>query len=240
MKSKKLTLLVLAFLVLSTVKTNAMKGDLTYEEGAKKYEYTEEDLQSLKRKNDMIEKEIESDKRNKLKVNKIKPASCIGDGKIATLPITCFKQEKTYWCGPATVKQVLNYVNGYSYSQSYYAKALNTTTNGTDMTVIAKYLDKNVKFKYDYSDIGSFSTWIYRIKHGIDYKMPAVLDINTNKIKYWPYRTSGHFVNTSGYNDCKRQVRITDPYGPGLGNKWYDYNSLYKVNSDHFRRAMIW
>ena len=240
MKVKKLPLLVLSILVLTTGKVCAMKGDLTYEEGAKQYKYTEEDLKSLKKKNAIIKKAIESDKQKKLTGNKIKPASCIGDGKIATLPITCFKQERSYWCGPATVKQVLNFANGYSYSQSYYARALGTTTKGSDMTVIARYLDKNVKFKYDYSNIGSFSTWIYRIKHGIDYNMPAVLDIDTREIKYWPYRTPGHFINTSGYNDCNRKVRITDPYGPGLGNRWYDYNSLYKVNYDHFRRAMIW
>lgn len=85
------------------------------------------------------------------------------------------------------------------------------------------------------------STIIYNASQGI----PVILDINTQNISSFPYATSGHFVNTSGVNfrvlssGATTKVRITDPWTPGLGNRWYNSSTLYQANNAHFRQAFI-
>ena len=72
---------------------------------------------------------------------------------------------------------------------------------------------------------------------------PAILDINTENVEGWPYKSSGHFVNVSGYKKAEldvKEIRIIDPYGPGLGNCWYPIDMLYQANENHFRQAFIW
>lgn len=82
----------------------------------------------------------------------------------------------------------------------------------------------------------------YKVYYGIKHGYPSILDINTNGYT-WPYVTSGHFINTSGFDyrsDGYCRVRITDPYGPGLENNWYYAGTLYNVNNNHWRKAIIW
>lgn len=202
-------------------------GDLTLEEGAEIYVPSEEDKKLLKEKLAEIEK-IE--------------ANYLPDGEYYTLGVPVYQQINGYYCGPATVKQVTQYVKGSSNSQDYYAKQLGTTTAGTDMTRIKTFLQKNVWSSYVYSSIGTSGEWLSKIRYGMRVKKPAVLDIDTRKVSAFPYNSSGHFVNTSGL-DTKYQpvrVRITDPYGPGLGNRWYRSTDLYNANKNHWRQAIIW
>ncbi|OLS02459.1 C39 family peptidase [Tissierella creatinophila] len=165
------------------------------------------------------------------------------DGEYRTLSVPVFKQENGYYCGPATVKQVRHFIKGSSHSQSYYAGELKTSTSGTDMTVLSNYLKNNVKSNYIYASIGSYDSWMSKVNYGMRNSMPAVLDINTKNVSAFPYESIGHFVNTSGY-DTKNgpgvKVRITDPNGPGLGNRWYNARDVYNANNNHFRKAMIY
>lgn len=211
----------------SVSNAQAMKGDLTKSEGAKEYVYTQEELNIL---------------NNKMRQMKNYEFGINGydDGEYYALNVEPFLQIETYYCGPATVKQVEKYIKGTSKTQRTYAGILGTTINGTNMEKIARYLRSNVKANYVYQNIGDFNAWLNKVKYGAKNKMPAVLDINTNSVP-WPYKTPGHFVNTSGY-DTKRgfRVRITDPYGPGFGNRWYNPRTVYNANNAHWRKAMIW
>ena len=56
-----------------------------------------------------------------------------------------YKQETTYYCGPATLKQTMQYINKRSLPQSAYASALGTTTAGTDGMNIIKYFNDNLR-----------------------------------------------------------------------------------------------
>lgn len=42
--------------------------------------------------------------------------------KEVTINVQEFRQEEDYYCGPATVKQVLNYITGSSLEQADYAE----------------------------------------------------------------------------------------------------------------------
>lgn len=109
------------------------------------------------------------------------------------------------------------------------------------MTNIDDVLNDESSENYVYSDINSYDWWTTRVMFGIDSELPAILDINTYNISAWPYDTSGHYINTSGYDyRTGSKIRITDPYTSGLGNVWYNAIDVYDANDAHFRQAMIW
>ncbi|WP_405131628.1 C39 family peptidase [Paenibacillus sp. FSL H8-0317] len=171
-------------------------------------------------------------------------------GDLKTVGVTPFKQETTYWCGPATSKQVLNYLNGSSESQSYYAQKLGTTKDGTDFTVVDDVLNNlQSNYTYSYSTSLPIESWKYAIMYSSDNYHPAVLDlkITGNELENYTGTVSGHIINVSGYefrtNDAK--VRLTDPYDQGNrgkthGNKWYTLEKVWQANQNHFRQAIIW
>ena len=179
-------------------------GDMTYEEGAV----------------DIITpqmKALEQQKLNVLYRNRISYPSKI------TLTVKHFTQENGHYCGPATVKQVVHWVNGSSNSQDWYAEKLGTTSAGTTMTNIPGVLNDCIDEEfYVYSSIGTQAKWLDKVRSSIYNERPAVLDINTLELydeEKFPYPTDGHFVNVSGYSST--QVRITDP-NDAAGNVWYD------------------
>lgn len=156
------------------------------------------------------------------------------------LSMPWFKQENGHYCGPATVKQVLHYINNTSLSQDDYAKELGTTSAGTDMTKIPGVLNAHiVGGSYAYADIGNAANWLTIVRTSLYNDRPAILDINTNENYDFPYRSSGHFVNVSGYDGVPAKVRITDP-NDSYQHAWYTVNSLYGANSAHWRKAIIW
>ena len=197
-------------------------GDLTYEEGAV------DNISPEMR-------ELERQKLNALYRNRVSYPSGM------TLAVTRFGQETNYYCGPATVKQVVHWVNGSSNSQQWYANKLGTTTEGTNMTDIPGVVNDCInEHHYVYSSMGTQAEWMNKIRSSIYNERPAILDINTTQLyadKKFPYKTDGHFVNVSGYSAT--QVRITDP-NDAAGNVWYDIDVLYSANDAHFRKAIIW
>jgi len=239
MKTKRFIALFLAFAMMAmagsiaaTATGNTPNGDLSYEDGGKIY--------------------VQDAKVYALEQQKLNEAQQLRQQLqlsrayfIKVLNVPCFQQETSYWCGPATVKQVEHYLKNRSDTQASYAKALGTTTAGTDMTAIATYLNSNVNRWYTYSSIGSRTTWEDMIIWGMQNNLPAVLDIKTTNVNNIPYNSEGHFVNTSGIDYISAShwdnwVRITDPFGVALGNRWYTAADLYSANNAHWRKAMIW
>ncbi|MBN3554020.1 C39 family peptidase [Fictibacillus nanhaiensis] len=176
----------------------------------------------------------------------------IPGGTYRAISVPSFKQETSYWCGPATTKQVLHYLNGSSSSQSTYASGLGTTTAGTDFSKIDDYLNsKQSKNNYIYSSGNSYSTWSDRIDYSLSKSVPApvVLDLEIYP-SYMPKYTThiaGHILNVSGEDSRNSpvQIRLTDPYDQGsrgvtLGNVWHPHKGVYDANMDHFRQAILW
>ena len=165
------------------------------------------------------------------------------EGYYRTLAVPCFQQENDYYCGPATVKQVVHYLNGSSQSQSYYANKIGTTTAGSEMPRICNFVKTETGKNYEYMDIQNYANWAGKIQANTAAGIPVILDIKANAGSGWPYTISrGHYINTSGF-DSRRgggvKVRVTDPCASGLGNRWYDGQVVFSVNNNHFRHAMI-
>lgn len=226
-----MVLSICASMNISVYAAEPIDGDLTIEEGANATLNTIENQRLLEQKRAQLE-EI----KEQLSMGLYSPRAL----DYNTLSITCFQQETNYWCGPATVKQVVHFLNGSSNSQAYYAEKLKTTEAGTDMTLIPGVIKAETGVEYAYDSIGTESSWFDKIFVSVMNSQPAILDINTMNVSAFPYSVGGHLVNVSGYDATgTKQVRITDPFVKGLGNRWYNATDLYTANSNHFRQAVV-
>ncbi|MEA1975190.1 MAG: C39 family peptidase [Bacillota bacterium] len=207
---------------------SGVQGELTVEEGADVYITPQEEL------------DLYAEMEAKLKLENLRS---FPDGKYKTLSIPVFEQEENYYCGPATIKQVVHFLNSSSDNQNTIANEMGTTCNGTNMLEIRNYLNNNTSENYTYRGevTNYYYTWLNFITTDIDIDKPVILEIDTTNIDSWPYVTEGHYVNVSGY-DTKYsygEIRITDPWGPGLGNRWYTMEDVHQANDQHWRKAII-
>lgn len=110
-------------------------GDFSLEEGAEVYIFTPEER---------IKSQVRLALTNQMQITF--PAH-------TELSDPWFKQQNGHYCGSATVKQVLHYINGISQSQDDYAQELGTTSAGTDMTRIPEVLNSHISgYEYAYDD----------------------------------------------------------------------------------------
>ncbi len=203
-------------------------GDLSIEEGGNEYILTEEDVL-------LDQQKMEED---------IPEPSAAGDFNI-NFNMDCEIQENDSYCGPATVRNVLQYINGEAKSQGFYAHKdrLNTTDAGTDMTRIPDVLNKyQNQHTYVYKEFSDLTTWKSRVKKDTKKYVPVVLDIKSTETN-WRYKTNGHFLCTGGYiyneNDTD-YVWICDSHPEKGGVYKVSAKKAYTVNREHSRSAMIW
>lgn len=137
-----------------------------------------------------------------------------------TAAIPYFKQQNSYYCGPATTKQSLHYISGTSPTQSVIANGLGTTTAGTDGAMIVTYMNANQSEVY-YIDItpANEADMASRIYRGMSfYGSAPILRLKMTTGQGWDYASSGHFMNASGiYSSAYSttgalQYEVTDPY----------------------------
>ncbi len=136
------------------------------------------------------------------------------------LAMTVYAQEESYYCGPATLKQTTQYLNGKSESQSTIATTVGTTSkNGTEVSKMVDYLISNTTNAYAdlwwYKDKASF---VDTIKSSIDDGIPVVLHMSTDSTyvggtNEWYYTTDGHYMNIRGYKKSGDLIAVADPYG---------------------------
>ena len=150
---------------------------------------------------------------------------------------------------------VVDYLNGNSYSQSYYADKLRTTRDGTDMNLIWSVLNNETRAGYRYYSFNNMNEWLKEIKYALVRDYPVIADIDTRGYD-WGYRTTGHFIVISGldidfggaspYNVDKfenknnrvvQEAKINDSNTRSV--YWKNMISVYDVNRNHFRSALI-
>lgn len=199
---------------------------------------TEEQLQIL----------AESEKKLK---SGVEPLATIPGGLYRTIAVPSYKQTTSYYCGPATIKQVVQFLKGSSLAQSSYASQLGTTSSaGSDFSLVDNVLNNNqTKKTFVYGNIGTYDNWANRIKTSLTNNYPVVLDLKITP-SYMPKYTrniAGHILNVSGVNTTSTpfQVRLTDPFDEGgrgvtLGNVWHPQKGVYDANNAHFRKAFIY
>nr|WP_258074456.1 C39 family peptidase [Brevibacillus laterosporus] len=149
---------------------------------------TQEQIDALQEKEEDLEKflqdkyeEISREEIHELSTSEIQRVFKEDEKVRGTIGVKVFEQETNYWCGPATVKQVLHYINGNSKSQKSYAKKLGTTTDGTDFSVIDNVLNDNQnknKYVYTTHDFDQKYKFLDKIEYGVEHDYPVVIDLS--------------------------------------------------------------
>lgn len=224
------------------------------------------------KKDERVKKLMEELAKKKGKQSQVEADCIIPDntyGKI-TIWVANYKQERTYWCGPACVKQSLSFhkrVSGSSYSlpsQATLAEKIGTTTSGSLTTKIADALNSySGKFGYIYylaSDIAYCENPLVvfrsRIVSMIYYKETAPIVLLQTRYLH-RYKSEGkyirHYVTISGYDDSSNPVkmRTVDPnYDDRFLGIWWDpvgcteadgvFRAVYNADLEGTNKVMAW
>ena len=169
-------------------------------------------------------------------------------------------QNRTYWCGPATMQAIGWGSSKERTDQAVWARRLRTTSAGTAITDIVRVVNNHTKYDrknyagtYIALDIGDFTfrQW-YRLmmRHIHDYRAPVVLH-PVLLTQYYPYLdddASGHFQVGRGYDqnpDGNRQIGYFEPWDqsrfdpsePTIDRvQWRNAYKSYRANLDHFQQ----
>ena len=120
---------------------------------------------------------------------------------VSKLSITNYKQDNGYYCGPANVKQVVQYLNGSSSTQSTYANYMGTNSDGTYVYAVRNALNYYTNQNYNYVlgsnyNSSSFSTLV---KNKISSNKPIILHANTASLAMYNGTSIGHYLTVNGY-----------------------------------------
>lgn len=166
---------------------------------------------------------------------------------LQTRPVTNFKQEKTYYCGPAATRQALSFHKAKSGSstglpsQTTLAKKIGTTSDGSATTGLVSALNSyNGTFgsvSYIASNItgttSPYETFVNRIGTMLrsittNPTTPIIL-AQTKYIPRYNSVSSRHYMTISGINDnvSPMQMRSVDPHYKSAyyGVRWENVGS---------------
>lgn len=158
-------------------------------------------------------------------------AQALNSYGLVTRPVSNFKQEKTYWCGPACARQSLSFHKTHSKSstalpsQTTLASAIGTTTDGSSTSKMVQALNsydgRFGKVWYLASDItdtaNPYHTFVNRIgtmlRTSVDGTAPIILTRTSFLARYGTV-SSRHYMNISGIDDrtAPMQMRSVDPH----------------------------
>lgn len=155
------------------------------------------------------------------------------DGEWYGINVTAYKQEKTYWCGPASARQTLSFHKGKSGSgtalpsQTTLSGKIGTTTSGSTTTGIASGLNAYAA-TYGYTGNKYVAANLKNLTNPLatfETRIKGVLKSQTNapviliQTKYLP-RYNGvsirHYNTVSAYSyetaTGKKQIKMVDPH----------------------------
>ncbi|MHB8761424.1 MAG: C39 family peptidase [Coriobacteriia bacterium] len=184
--------------------------------------------------------------------------------------VPCYKQERTYWCGPAAVRQSLYWhkaVSGSAIalpSQTTLASRIGTTTSGSTTSGIARALNSYRgtfgTHHYVASDISNTSDPLGVFYNRIgamlaskaDGTVPIVL-LQTSQLSRCRGHSSRHYVTISGIDDRSVPVRMRDVdpnwrvayrgiYWDDVGCTTYNglFRACYQADLEGSNLAMAW
>jgi hypothetical protein len=160
------------------------------------------------------------------------------------------RQERTYWCGPATV-QCISWYFGTGGPQSAFARFLGTTTSGTNFSRVDDALRYYTgKPYYYYGDLTYGPTFYGKLADTIKYHaMPVAADMNIigSLFPYYMFDHPGHIVPVEGFDWRNSTLRLNDVYdeerwaagGDTWGRTTYPRDVIWRGVATHWRRAIV-
>lgn len=218
---------------------------------SKMYESFSKNTNKFKNANrvDKIEKYIESISIDNLLNNNSMLWSYTTDNKVCYENVCYFlisnsevvQQENNYYCGPASVKQTLNFILGSSatQSQSYYANNMGTnSSNGTYVYKIKEELNNNQSVNdYGWREIvnGVDTFWDPVYYDSKTANVPLIARVDTGELNAYNDVSLTHYVTIIGYHKMDgKKIIYTDSYNgiDGVfGRKYDDIDNFYQATS---------
>lgn len=167
-----------------------------------------------------------------------------------------YRQETSYWCGPASIKQAVQWINNTSNSQQVYATSMGTNSKeGSYVWKMARELNnRQSQHSYVYVDISTMNNkqdfWLMVQNDILMEKVPAIAHAKTNIFYMYNGKNLGHYLTLTGYYEDYLSSEFSyfeyvDSYYADYGRgsvfgthevNFYDlYNSLHNTG-----RFMIW
>lgn len=144
-------------------------------------------------------------------------------------------QSEVYYCGPASVQQVIAYYNNNTNvpNQDDIADDLCTTTNGTDVYQIVNYLNNNTSQTYQSQWYFSSAANLYSyVIQDYSQRKPSIAFIENTNSSNWRYTVAAHFLCFEGYVDDTSTnanlINVVDPFYNGH----HIANGKYSVTRD--------
>lgn len=170
------------------------------------------------------------------------------DGPYRYLWTPSHKQERNYWCGPAT-SQIIDHYFGTYVSQSTYADFMGTSTAGSDFSLMDDCLRHYTGKSYYYYGSLTDSAFGSRVLDSImNHGMPVAADVNIIA-SIWPNYVRdhpGHIVPIEAFDWRYSTLRLNDPFNEGdtgggttFGHTTYDRAVVWNGVYNHFRRAVV-
>lgn len=167
-----------------------------------------------------------------------------------------YQQEKSYWCGPATIKQAVQWINGSSLSQQTYATSMGTnSTSGSYVYKMRNEMNlRQSSHSYVYTDASTLTDkwdmWGMVTSDIRENEVPVIVHGLTGILYMYNGRNLGHYFTLvsyyddyqgSEYNYFEYMDTYYNNYGRGsvLGLHTVNFDDLY--NSLHNSgRFIIW
>lgn len=132
-----------------------------------------------------------------------------------------FLQERSYWCGPATTREILGYIVATPASQTTLAGDLGTTTDGTWFPMVRNVLNQRKPNQqggpWILDKIEDHGDLISRMDYNAINNIPGALHVKllTAFFSYYNFDHDGHIMASDGVRRQKAGVYYgyyTDPY----------------------------
>ena len=138
-----------------------------------------------------------------------------------------YPQAKNYSCGAACVRTALRYLTGMNYSEAAIRAGCNTTTNGTFLVDMKRYINSMQSANtYVLKLNASKTTMKIDLFSGIvTWDAPPIIGLEETTSGGWPFNLSAHFVTIYSVKSDKSEVAIADPWAGYVSStssyRWY-------------------
>lgn len=191
-KKRSVFLIVFVMIIMQTLVINAEENDGQYDDRFDSYEQYENapDYYSEESQNIINSKISESEAF--LKNLNLQQRAAVR----FTMP--GYLQDNSYYCGPASVQNVVKFLTGTYYSQGTLASDLATTTSGTYVYKVAEVLRAKTGANYEYTLNSQYNYWNAMIS-ATNGGYPVVYNVLTSALSSaYPF-ASGHYIVGTGY-----------------------------------------
>ena len=141
-------------------------------------------------------------------------------GEIITLPVTLFQQETGYYCGPASVQMVVNYLSAYVEQDDLASDLGCFGGGGTNVDKVLPCLNKYLGSGY-YEECRTYGgdNIAGLIPLSINNGNPVICNVETRYLPYYNGHSSRHYVVVYGHKWAQggsgsggiQEVYINDP-----------------------------